>query len=261
MGMGWWDSGWTFNASRNGQTVTLTLSATARYSDYGSRSWSFRLYKNGSATSTYFTGWSTGGTQGYQYAQFSNASVTYTLSGSDLGTTVTFKVVGTCNGDPFYDGTDGFAYQPNASVSVPSPTITWSTGATLSISQTSDMKARVQRNGSVSVGNGFSGTVYYRVYCESTVKVSASQADTWDVTPNSLDTELTYYVEGYASIWGSERTSSRIQAKFTVVSGNYIDYFDGTNWVQCKAYYYDGSSWVECKPFYYDGTSWVECSS
>ena len=265
MANGWWDNyvpdtnGPRLTQSRNGQVVTLALEGMARYGDPGSRSWEFKLYRGDSDTGITFTGWTDSGGM-YSSATFTGQTVTYNLSTSDIGQTITFKVLGFCNGNGFLSEAEGYK-TPTCSVSVPSVSISWSSGADLSISQTSDMKARVHRNGSVSIGGGYSGTVYYRVYCESTVKATESQADTWDVTPNSLDTQLTYYVEGYASVWGSEIKSSKISGTFTVVSGSYIDYFDGANWVQCKPYYYDGSSWVECKPYYYDGTNWVECSS
>ena len=255
MGLGWWTDP-SLTASRNGQTVTFYLSGTAYYGEPGSRTWTFQLYKNGNATGTYITGWSTEGLELYKRAVFNNKSFTYTLSGSDLGTSVSFTVKATCNGTGYDDP------QPSTSVSVPSPSITWSSGASLSATPNSAMKVVLTRNGSVTVGNGFSGTVYYRIWCESTRKNNdGDTGSSWTIDPNSLDTELTYKIQGYSSVWGREFTSSQLTVKATVVSGNYIDYYNGSAWVQCKAYYYNGSNWVECKPYYYDGSRWIEISS
>ena len=260
MAYGWWDSGCSLSESRSGQTVTLTLSGTARYGDSGSRSWSFRLYKNGSATSTYFTGYSTTGGS-YGTAVFSGSSVTYTLSGSDIGTTVSFRVVGTCNGDPFFTESDGYPV-PTASISVPSASVSWASGASITAVPTNDLKVKVTRTKAASVGGGYSGTVYYRVWCESTRKNNdGDPGSTWTVTPNSLDTELTYKVQAYAVVWGRTFTSSTLTAKATVESGNYLSYYNGSQWIKCKAFYYTGTQWKECKPYYYNGSQWVECSS
>lgn len=267
MAYGWWDNyvpdanGPKLTPSRNGQVVTLALEGMARYGDSGSRSWEFKLYKGDSYTGINFTGWADSGGS-YSTATFTGQTVTYTLSSSDIGSTVTFKVLGFCNGNRFLAEAEEYK-TPTCSVSVPSVSILWSSGADITVSQTSDMKALVTRVGSAYVDTPYSGTVYYRLWCGGTRKNQDDDTgSSWDVTPNAYDVELTYTLQAYATIWGREFTpSAPLTETFTVVSGNYIDYFDGTNWVQCKAYYYDGSSWVECKPYYYDGTSWVECSS
>ena len=259
----WFDQSLT--ASRNGQTVTLTISGTAFEGTGGagvvSKTWTFYVYKNGSKTSTTVGGFTV---NSYRQAVFSNKTFTFTLSGSDLGTNVSFSVVGSCTVVTQNEGTFTATTEdnPSASVSVSSPTLSWSSGASLSATPNSAMKVVLTRNGSVTVGNGYSGTVYYRIWCESTRKNNdGDPGSSWTVDPNSLDTELTYKIQAYSSVWGREFTSSQLTVKATVVSGNYIDYYNGSAWVQCKAYYYNGTAWVECKPYYYNGSAWVECSS
>ena len=123
------------------------------------------------------------------------------------------------------------------------------------------MKVTVTRSGSATLNNA-SGTVYYRLWCESTRKnYNSDTGSSWTIDPNSYDTSLTYYLDAYAVVNGTTyATSNKLSASATVVSGNYVMYFDGTNWVQCKVYCFDGSAWQECKPYCYDGSTWRECS-
>ena len=263
MGYAMWSSV-SFSASTPvGQTVTFTLSGTAFEGTWGGivkKEWTFYLVKDGTRVTT-ITGCSVD--ENWR-ATFSGHTFSYSVGSGDFGHEVTFSVEGDCKVTTMTEGTftETTTGNPSDTATFSSPSISWSSDARITATPTSDFKVTVTRTGSANVGGGFSGTVYYRLLCNSRVVTSSTQSST--ITDNSppYDVQLTYELYGYVSIGGNTYTTSTPKTDTTIViTGNYIDYFDGTNWVQCKAYYYDGSSWVECKPFYYDGTSWVECSS
>ena len=266
MGSAGWSSA-SLNASVSGSTVSFTLSGTAyeytMVSGDGYKEWSFYLFKDGSSTGVQITGWSWSGWS----AVFSSKTFTYALGSGDFGKSITFSVVGYCtihppsaSGEsPWTETTDG---NPSKSISTSTPSISWQSGASVTATPTQDLKVVVTRTKAATIGGGFSGTVYYRVWCENTRKNNdGDTGSSWTVTPNSYDVELTYKVQAYAVIGGTTYTTSTLTAKATVVTGNYIEYFNGTQWVKCKAFYYNGSNWVECKPYYYDGSRWIEISS
>ena len=149
----------------------------------------------------------------------------------------------------------------SCSGSVPSPVLTWTAGSYISVAQSGD-NAVVTLHGDAVVGGGFVGSPYYRVWFGTVRKnQDGDTSKTWSDVPPQYDVTLTYTVRAYANIGGTEYESTNLTASAIIDGGNYIDYFNGTSWVQCKAYYYNGTGWVECKPFYYNGLNWVEISS
>lgn len=142
------------------------------------------------------------------------------------------------------------------------PSISWNSGSKVTAVVASNNQLTATLSGGATIGGGASGTVYYRVWCDNTRKNSdGSTAKTWTFAPTAYDVQVTIKVQAYFTYNGTTYTTGNLTCTITVPSGNYLDYFDGENWIQCKAYYYDGTQWVECKPFYYDGTGWVEISS
>ena len=266
MAAGWTDA--SLSESRSGDTITFTLSGTSFQNSYGNiriKTWTFYLAKDGSTTSQQITG---GSPESAWRWKFDGDTFTYSISAADKGKTITFSVVGSVyvelfNGTTFTETTTD---NPSVAVEIPAPpqpSVTWNSGASITATPNNNtLTVTVTRSGGATLNNA-SGTVYYRLWCGSTRKNNdGDSGSSWTITPTAYDTSLTYYLEAYAVVSGTTyTTSSRLSASATVVSGNYVDYYNGSSWVQCKAYYYNGSSWVECKPFYYDGTSWVECSS
>lgn len=195
----------------------------------------------------------------FGFAELTDSTVTVNIPTNLLGTTVTISFWAKENN---YEESSSSTHAPSKSVYVSAPTVSWSSGASLSTAA-NGLNVNVTLNGSASVGGGFSGTVYYRLWCESTRKNSdGSTARSWTVTPTAYDRQVTFYVEAYTTISGTEfKTSTKKSSSITVDSGSFVSYYDGNGWVQCKVYYYDGSQWVECKPYYYNGSEWVEISS
>lgn len=195
-------------------------------------------------------------------SQYSNpgSTVTVNIPTNLLGTTVTISFWAKRGS---YEEDSSSTHAPSATFKTTAPSVSWSSGSSLS-TVASGLNVNVTLSGSASVGGGFSGTVYYRLWCESTRKNSdGSTARSWsNVTPTAYDRQVTFYVEAYTTIGGSEfRTSTKKSSSITIDSGNYVSYYNGTSWTQCKAYYYNGSGWIECKPYYYNGSAWVEISS
>lgn len=250
--------------SQNGTSVNVTfdwgLYVTGPYNPSGSHNWTIWATVNGQKSNTVpFTLDS----NGYAYlSPYSTpgSTVSVTIPTNLLGTTVTISFWAKENSTEEDSGSD---HAPSATFKTTAPSVSWSSGSSLS-TVASGLNVNVTLSGSASVGGGFSGTVYYRLWCESTRKNSdGSTARSWsNVTPTAYDRQVTFYVEAYTTIGGSEfRTSTKKSSSITIDSGNYVSYYNGTSWTQCKAYYYNGSGWIECKPYYYNGSAWVEISS
>ena len=185
-----------------------------------------------------------------------NSSKQLTVSRSPGTETYTCRAYATIGGATRYTSNN-----PSVSLTIPAPNISWVAGSNLSATP-GDGNVFIALNGNAVIGNGYGGNIYYRVFCETTRKNSDGDASTtWTVTPTALDVALTYYVDAYVTIGGTTYTTTKLSVAATVSGGNFVSYYNGTQWVQCKAYYYNGSSWAECKPYYYNGSSWVEISS
>lgn len=185
---------------------------------------------------------------------------TFTMPNNLIGQTVTVSFIAK---KVDYDGgsaeiSSSYTFQ----VSTLSPTVSWNSGSSVSASVNSSNQIVATLSGGASVGNGYSGTVYYRVWCDNTRKNSdGSTAKTWTFDPTAFDTNLTIKVQAYSSVVGKTPTTGNLTTTIKVDGGNYVDYYNGSDWAQCKVFYYNGTNFVECKPYYRTNNEWVEISS
>ena len=263
-----WTSG-SLSGTAGSSSVSFSLTGDAIEGTFGTgvlkKTWVFYLFKNGSNTNISIDGFTVN--SNWQ-ASFSSKTFSYTLGSGDYSSSITFSVVGYCTVETRNSGTytETTTDNPSCTVNTPAPpqppSVTWNSGASITATPNNNtLTVTVTRSGGATLNNA-SGTVYYRLWCGSTREnLESDSGSSWTFSPTSYDTELTYYLEAYAVVNSQEyKTSYKLSAKATVISGNYVDYYNGSSWVKCKAYYYNGSSWVECKPYYYNGSSWIECS-
>lgn len=198
---------------------------------------------------------------------YDGVTLSFTMSIPDnlLGKTCTVSFTARKNN---YDGTSeesadsGYSFQIST-VRPVNPSISWDSGTSLSAVDNGDGTLTATLSGGATIGGGATGTVYYRVWCDNTRENSdGSTAKSWTFAPTAYDTQVTIKVQAYFVYNGTTYTTSDNKTcTITVDSGDYFNYYDGTQWVQCKVFYYDGTNWVECRPYYYDGSNWVEISS
>lgn len=174
-----------------------------------------------------------------------------------IGTTVTISFFAQ---DGSYEQDSGSDPPPSGTIYMAAPTVNWSSGASVSATgQNENVVASL--SGSASVGGGYSGTVYYRIWCDNTRKNSdGSTATSWTFAPTAFDTPVTITVQAYSTINGTTYTSSNLTTTVTVESEGYVAYYNGSGWVKCKVHYFNGTAWVDCIPHYYNGSNWVQIS-
>ena len=239
-------SGASISFSASGGEATITLSGSASITNGYSGTIYYRVYEIYNSTAMQRN------SDGDTSTEWT--FVPYTAQDVNTGYLVDAYVV--------YGG-NKYASQTMLSCSgtVPAPVLSWTAGSYISVEQSGD-NAVVTLHGDAVVGGGFVASVCYRVWYGTVRKnQDGDTSKTWSAVPPQYDVSLTYTVRAYATIGGNEYESTNLTASAVIDGGNYVDYFNGTNWVQCKAYYFNGSGWVECKPFYFNGSNWVEISS
>lgn len=171
--------------------------------------------------------------------------------------TYTCRAYVSMSGDVSYS-TSG---NPSRSFNVPAPVLSWSNGAKL-IAQAEGNDLRLTVDGTASMSNGYSGTIYYPLYYGD-LEFAPYNTNTSVVIANgTLYTEYPFKIRGWFSVWNryTESHEDYYTPYLIVYAGNYVAYYDGSGWKACEVYYYNGSSWVLCVPYYYNGSSWVEIS-
>lgn len=268
--------GGTFSYSQSGKVVTLVnTGGWARVYDDSVpvKTGNFTIYVtiNGSRTSTTVSPYENNARFADLFdisEQSTPFSFSITIPDNLLGQTVSisFSARKNISGGEYID--QDSSSNPCVSISVSTfvpvnPSISWDSGTSLSAVDNGDGTLTATLSGGATIGGGATGTVYYRVWCETTRKNNdGSTAKTWTFEPTAYDIAVTIKVQAYFTYNGTTyTTSSDKTCTVTVDSGNYVNYYDGTDWVQCKVFYYDGIDWIECKPYYYNGSGWVEISS
>ena len=264
MALNWYNQHSSITASQSQTTVTVTIVDRVRIyqepmANYDA--WEVYVTINGSRTNqqvsipTYY------GSPLVFNGSGETKTISVTLPANLLGTSVVISFWAKKGSEWQGSGDDP---APSVTIQTSAPTVSWSSGASVSATfNETTKKIEASLSGSASPGGGYSGTVYYRIWCDSTRENNDDSTSTsWSFDPTAYDTQLTIKVDAYFYVGGTKfATSSYKTCTITVDSGNYVNYYDGTDWVQCKVFYYDGTDWIECKPYYYNGSRWVEISS
>ena len=260
-----WEGSPTLTLSVNQNIVTVTINGMLRILSRYSTSHSWQVWGtvNGTKSNTIpFTPDDFSPMMVWVSPIDGTATVTVTVPENLRGTTVTISFFAQ-DGSFVQDSTS--AQPPSATIYVPpAPSISWSSGANVSAVLNGD-NITATLNGSASIGGGYSGTVYYRVWCNTTRENNdGSTIKTGTFAPTAYDTPLTISVQAYATISGTSYTTSYLTTTITVSGSQTVSYYDGSSWVKCVVNYFDENrnDWVECKIHYYDDNdSWIDISS
>jgi len=266
MALNWYNQHSSITASQSQSTVTVKIVDRVRIyqeQSWNSDAWTVYVTLNGSRTDqtvsvpTYY------GSPLMFNGSGETKTISVTIPDNLLGTSVTISFWAKKGSEWQGSGDDPAPSVTIQTVRPVNPSISWDSGTSLSAIDNGDGTLTATLNGGATIGGGATGTVYYRVWCENTRKNSdGSTAKNWTFAPTAYDTQVTIKVQAYFVYNGTTYTTSDNKTcTITVDSGDYFNYYDGTQWVQCKVFYYDGTNWVECRPYYYDGSNWVEISS
>ena len=197
------------------------------------------------------------------------ASWSETLQESQLGDELSYSVI------PYIyygsNSTNGSALNRQITPSLPS--LSWSAGAHIEFSEASNKMALITRDGSAADPNGFTGNVYYRLWCENTEKnTDGDSGSSWKISPTAYGRVLTYKLRAYFVISGTRYWSDPLTVSGIIEDNDTVKVYHFNRskgqyeWVECIPMYCKRNTitgeleWVECIPYYYNGTRWVELS-
>ena len=251
-----WEGTPTLTLSVNKNIVTIKIDGTLRALSHYATTHNWQVWATVNGVKSNTIPFTQDGTIAYVSPIQGTATVTATVPNNLKGTTVTISFMAQ-DGNFIQDGT-GWP-PPSATIYVPpDPSISWSSGSYVS-ARVNGNNITATLSGSATIGGGYSGTVYYRVWCNGTRKNNdGSTAKTWTFAPTAYNTQLTISVQAYCTVSGTTYTTSNLTTTITVPYSDTVSYYDGSSWIKCLVKYFDGSSWVECKPYYYNGSTWIE---
>ena len=246
---GSWSSGANLACSQNAFTITATRNGYYSVS-HGSVKYMY-FGANGRSSETTVASWSE------------------TLQESQLGDELSYSVI------PYIyygsNSTNGSALNRQITPSLPS--LSWSAGAHIEFSEASNKMALITRDGSAADPNGFTGNVYYRLWCENTEKnTDGDSGSSWKISPTAYGRVLTYKLRAYFVISGTRYWSDQLTVSGIIEDNDTVKVYHFNRskgqyeWVECIPMYCKRNTitgeleWVECIPYYYNGTRWVELS-
>ena len=247
---GSWSSDAALTCSQNAYNVTATRSGSYSVS-------------HGSVKYQYY------GATGHS-GEITDASWTESLSASQLGQQQSYSVIPVIK----YGWTDTNKDAKSTLFTPSLPSLAWSPGAHIEFDEASNKRAKITRDGSASDPNGFSGTVYYRLFCESTRKNSDGDAgNEWLITPVAYDRTLTYKLDAYFVVGGTTYYSGQLTVQGLIADHDTIKVYHYNRatrtyeWIECVPMYCSAvdpvtgeATWVECKAYIYHNGRWVELS-
>lgn len=155
---------------------------------------------------------------------------------------------------------------PSCTLTVAEPIFAYTAGSVLNATETGS-GYYLELDGDGYISNGYSDATIYYMFLRDGSMISGwwSQDKYFTDSNPPQGTSITYTIQAYIVLYDAVTQQymaiSDPVGVSVVVGGNYVNYYDGTDWVQCKVFYYDGTDWIECKPYYYNGSGWVEISS